>query len=270
MKNMQSEIQKSLDNIQATEAMKQNTLHYLEAQRMRRSSSVYSRKPYAVLKYAVAAICVLLLAGTGAYSVYSRPISYISIDVNPSIELEINRFGRVVSAKGYNTEAQDILQHVPLKNISYMQAIDRLLQDTYYSQFLNQDSLLVVTVISENFEEMMEQINASDSLQALGALIYSSDTASMNEAHQHEMSFGKYRAFLELSQYDTNITVEDCHEMSMGEIQNRIKTCKGHSEEHHEEYNEEHGTGEEITEENSNSTNTHHNGHSESHGHGRH
>ncbi|MCM1262357.1 MAG: hypothetical protein NC313_06510 [Butyrivibrio sp.] len=243
MNNMQNEIRKSMENIRATEAMKQNTLHYLEAQKTRQNRSAYSRKPYAMLRYAVIAICVFLLTGTGAYSIYNRPISYISIDVNPSIELAVNRFDRVVSAKGYNTDAQDILQHVSLKNISYMQAIDRLLQDTYYSQFLNQDSLLVVTVIAENSDEMMEQINASNSLQALGALVYSSDTASMNEAHQHEMSFGKYRAFLELSQYDANITVEDCHGMSMDEIQDRIKTCQGHSEEHHNEHSESHGRG---------------------------
>ena len=78
--------------------------------------------------------------GVGGYSIYRRPVSYISIDVNPSIELAINRFDKVVSAKGYNADGQDILQHVPLKNISYMQAIDRLMQDAYYSRFLNKDS----------------------------------------------------------------------------------------------------------------------------------
>lgn len=40
-----------------------------------------------------------LMAGAGGYTVYSRPVSYISIDVNPSIELAVNRFDRVVSAK---------------------------------------------------------------------------------------------------------------------------------------------------------------------------
>lgn len=74
----------------------------------------------------------------------------------------------------------------------------------------------------------------------------------MNEAHQHEMSFGKYRAFLELSQYDADITVEDCHRMSMGEIQNRIKSCQGHNRKN-------------VTEENSGKG--HQYKHSKSHGH---
>ncbi len=252
MSSAQNKIQKSMENIKATEVMKQNTLRYLEARRVSQNRSASRQKPHAILQYAVAVICIFFLAGMGGYSVYRRPVSYISIDVNPSIELAVNRFDRVVSVTGYNADGQDILQHVPLKNISYLQAIDRLLQDAYYSRFLSRDSQLVVTVVSEHSDAMLEQIQANDSFQALDALTYSSDTACMKEAHQHEMSFGKYRAFLELAQYDDDITVEDCHGMSMGEIQNRIKTCQGH--------NGKNTTG-------GNPPKGHQNGHSKSHGH---
>ncbi|MDE6918115.1 MAG: hypothetical protein K2P39_15125, partial [Lachnospiraceae bacterium] len=197
MSGAQNVIQKSMEEIRASEEMKQNTLRYLEAQRTRQSRRFFQRRQYAALRYAVAVVCVFFLAGVGGYSVYSRPVSYISIDVNPSIELEINRFDKVVSAKGYNADGQDILQHVPLKNISYLQAIDRLLQDAYYSRYLNRDSQLVLTVVSDRSDAMLEQIQANDRFQTYGAVTYSSDTACMNEAHQHEMSFGKYRAYLE-------------------------------------------------------------------------
>lgn len=229
MSSTRNAIQKSMENIRASEEMQQATLRYLEIQRTGYKRRIFQCRQYLALRYAVAVICVFLLAGAGGYAVYSRPVSFISIDVNPSIELAINRFDKVVSAKGYNADGQDILQHVPLKNISYLQAIDRLLQDAYYSRFLNRNSPLVLTVVSDHSDAMLEQIHANDSFQGLNALTYSSDAACMNEAHQHEMSFGKYRAFLELSQYDADITVEDCHGMSMGEIQNRIKTCQGHN-----------------------------------------
>lgn len=252
MSGAQNVIQKSMEEIRASEEMKQNTLRYLEAQRTRQSRRFFQRRQYAALRYAVAVVCVFFLAGVGGYSVYSRPVSYISIDVNPSIELEINRFDKVVSAKGYNADGQDILQHVPLKNISYLQAIDRLLQDAYYSRYLNRDSQLVLTVVSDRSDAMLEQIQANDRFQAYGAVTYSSDTACMNEAHQHEMSFGKYRAYLELSQYDDSITVEDCHGMTMGEIQNRIRSCQRHNRGNAEGKNGPKG---------------HQNGHSQSHGH---
>ena len=114
-----------------------------------------------------------------------------------------------------------------------MQAIDRLLNDKSYSRFLAGGSQLVFTVISESPDTMVKQIEADEYLRMYGAKTYTSDKACMKEAHQHEMSFGKYRAYLELSQYDRGITVEDCHSMTMGEIQNRIEDCMQHGEGQH-------------------------------------
>ena len=209
-------IQESMEKIQASEELKQTTLQYLDL--------------YSASRYVLAAACLLVILGIGGYSVYNVPVSYISIDVNPSIELGVNRFGKVVWAKAYNGDGQDILEHISLKNISYVQAIDRLLNDKSYSRFLAGGSQLVFTVISESPDTMVKQIEADEYLRMYGAKTYTSDKACMKEAHQHEMSFGKYRAYLELSQYDRGITVEDCHSMTMGEIQNRIEDCMQHGE----------------------------------------
>ena len=206
--------QKAMSEIQATEDLKKNTLQYLKEQQEKKSNT----RPRQTLRYALAAVCLFLLLGVGSYSIYREPTSYISIDVNPSIELGINRFGKVVSAEAYNEDGQSILQHVSLKNISYMQAIDRLLADESDQLFLQDDSLLVFTVISDQSHTIMEEIRANEFAQTYETRIYTSDTACMEEAHSHEMSFGIYRAYLELSQYDSSVTVEDCHGMTIGEI----------------------------------------------------
>ncbi len=217
-------VRESMERIQAPEELKQSTLRYLEEQRKQKGD--FHAHP--VWRYVLAAACLFFLLSAGGYSVYFRPVSYISIDVNPSIELGVNRFGKVVLEKAYNKDGQDILEHVSLKNISYVQAINKLLNDENYSRFLDGDPQLVFTVISDSPDTMMEKINAAGYLQAYGAKTYTSDRLCMEEAHQHEMSFGKYRAYLELSQWDQGITVEDCHSMTIGEIQNRIESCKGH------------------------------------------
>lgn len=217
--------QKSMSGIRATEDLKKYTLQYLNEQQKKKRSV----RPHHTLRYALAAVCLFLLLGTGGYSIYREPISYISIDVNPSIELGINRFGKVVSADAYNEDGQNVLQHVSLKNISYIQAIDKLLADESDLQFLKDDSLLVFTVISDQPHSIMEEIRANEFAQTYKTLLYTSDAACMEEAHSHEMSFGIYRAYLELSQYDSSVTVEDCHGMTMGEIQTRIEGCRHHN-----------------------------------------
>lgn len=245
--------QKSMSEIQATDDLKKNTLQYLKEQQEKKALV----RSHHVLRYALAAVCLLLLLGSGGYSVYRQPVSYISIDVNPSIELGINRFGKVVSAEAYNEDGQSILQHVSLKNISYIQAINRLLADESDHHFLREDSLLVFTVISSQSHSIMEEIRTNEFAQTYETLMYTSDTACMEEAHSHEMSFGIYRAYLELSQYDQSVTVEDCHGMSMGEIQTRIEGCR-----HHNGSQDQSGTQDQNDSQSQDGHhNTHHRGH---------
>lgn len=215
-------IQESMKEIHATEEMKKNTLQYLKKQQRHRN-------PHPVWRYVLAAACFCIFLGmAGGYMVYARPVSYISIDINPSIELGVNRFGKVVSADAYNVDGQNILEHVRLKNISYIRAIEKLLGSEGCSAYLTGDSRLFFTVISEDSDKMAAEISADDISRFYGAQTYISDTACREEAHQHDMSFGKYRAYLELSEYDETVTVEDCHGMTMGEISERIETCRGH------------------------------------------
>lgn len=224
--NETNKIKQSLSKIRATEDLKKNTLQYLLKQQEKQGA--FKQRP--VLMYALAAICLFLLLGTGGYSVYRQPVSYISIDVNPSVELGINRFGRVVSADAYNEDGEAVLQQLSLKNIPYVQAINKLLATEISSGFLKEDSVLVLTVVSAQYASIMEELSAADFSQNYEALLYTSDVSCMEEAHSHQMSFGKYRGYQELSQYDTSVTIEDCNKMTMEEIHNRIESCSGHQD----------------------------------------
>lgn len=213
-----------MKEICASEELKKNTLEYLKKQQN-------YRKPHLVWRYVLAAACFCIVLGmAGGYLAYARPVSYISVDINPSIELGVNRFGKVVSADAYNVDGQDILEHVRLKNMSYIGAIEKLLGSEDCSVYLTGDSRLFFTVISEESNKIAAEINENEISRFYGAQTYISDTACREEAHQHDMSFGKYRAYLELSEYDETVTVEDCHGMTMGEISDRIETCKGHGD----------------------------------------
>lgn len=236
-------IRKSLEKVQASEELKQNTLRYLSAQQQKSRRVRIRFAP----GYAAAVVCLFLLIGTGGYFAYSRPVSYISVDVNPSIELSINCFGKVVSTEAYNDDGKDVIDQVPLRNISYMQAIGRLLKDERYSRFLKEDSMLVFTVVSDRSEEIVRKLNGSELLRDYDALTYVSDSDCMHEAHQHEMSFGKYRTYLELLEYDKNVTIEDCHGMTMGELRDRIAVCShadtNGEENHHGKSHDDHVRG---------------------------
>lgn len=231
-------IRESMEHLQASQELKQSTLQYLEQQRVRKNR--FRRQP--AFGLLAAAVCLFFVLGMGGYSFYRRPVSYISIDVNPSIELGINRFGRVVLAQAYNADGQDILEHVTIENIPYLQAIETLLQDENCGRYLSGESRPFFTIVSEQSDTIAQEITADELLQQYGTQTYISNVSCMREAHQHEMSFGKYRAYLELLEYDENVSVEDCHSMTIGEIQNRIDSCqKNHERGEHGGHEGHHG-----------------------------
>lgn len=113
----------AFDKVHVPEQLKMRTFEMIEAQRMRQTDGVVdqadaadgqvdvaddantaTKKKIRVItslraKIALAACAVLIALGIGggAY-VYQTPVAYVGIDINPSIELGVNYFDRVVSA----------------------------------------------------------------------------------------------------------------------------------------------------------------------------
>ena len=58
-----------------------------------------------------------------------------------------------------------------------------------------------------------------------------SDVQTREKAYNNHCSVGKYEAYEELSQYDKDLTLEDCKKMTMHEIHEQI-------DEHHNGHND--------------------------------
>ena len=186
--DLENKIRSAFEQVKASDKMKSSTIQYLQQARTAKSpkSTVYS------WRRSLVAACAMLfiVAGIGGLYTVQTPVSYVSIDVNPSIELALNRYDRVVSATAYNEDAATILDGLKVNGLFYIQAFD---------------------VIGVSF---------------------------LTEAHGCGMSFGKYVAYLTLSQYDDTITTEDCQHMTMGEIHSQISAHEsgeehGNNEMHH-------------------------------------
>lgn len=81
------------------------------------------------------AAAFLSLAGAGVWA-YAAPYSYVSLDVNPSIEYTLNRFDRVIDVEAVNDDGQAILENAgEFKNLTIEDAItktvDELVEEGY-------------------------------------------------------------------------------------------------------------------------------------------
>lgn len=227
---MSNRMKEAFDNVHAEEELKRHTRNHL-------AETIYKRKTFACKKLASAlCCCVLLLFGAGGYSLYFTQTSAISVDVNPSIELGINQFDKVISVKGYNDDGRRIADSLDIRFLDYQTALKQLLADDSMNPYLTADHLLSITVNSTSEEknnEMLVKVNTCTS-HISGKIYYSAGSSEeADEAHEVGMSFGKYKAFLELQKLDPDITIEEVQGMTMRQIQDRISALTDNSEPAH-------------------------------------
>ena len=97
---MDNRIRKAFEQVRASEDRKDRTRAFL-AEKTRG----YARRPRAASYPRRLAACLALLL-SGSYWFCLAPAAEISIDVNPSVELAVNRLDQVVSVRGRNDDGR--------------------------------------------------------------------------------------------------------------------------------------------------------------------
>ncbi|MCL1965472.1 MAG: anti-sigma factor domain-containing protein [Firmicutes bacterium] len=179
--------------------------------------------------YAAACFIVLVLAAFGGYGLYCTETSLISVDVNPSLELSVNRFGRVISVTSYHEDAAMLLQAEEVKGFSYTRAIDTLLKSDALRPYLESGDCLDFTVYSKAGDTAMIDCLTSrvqsliDIYPGIRVHCNSAGEAAVKSAHSHHMSIGKYLAFLELQALAPEANIDDYTHCGIGAIRNQIR-----------------------------------------------
>lgn len=173
---------------------------------------------------ALAACLVLAVVGFGGFA-YAQPTTYVGIDVNPSIELGVNRFGIVVQAEALNSDGETLLDAVSLTGRGYGEALNLLTQSEAFSPYAQEDSYVEISVTSDDDRQAEAIRRESD--ECLSALpcrgsCHAVDEGTREAATSAGMGVGRYRAALELMELDPSVTLEECASLSMHELRDRI------------------------------------------------
>lgn len=215
-----NKIEKAFGEIKAEEELKRDTLEFLAAKRAEKSTASQRK----AVRYALAAAAVIMLTlAVGIYEMWFVPVTVISIDVNPSVELTVNRLDRIMAASAYNDDGEKILQSVSVDGMKYEEGIASVLNDAEFESYLNDDSLLTFTVASDSEDEVMSQIRGCLSAAGQNGVCVSASSQDVEAAHSLGLSLGKYQVYLELKQYDPTITPEECNSMTMRELRGLIE-----------------------------------------------
>ena len=217
-----NKIHDAFDHIKADTQLKETTKHFLSVKRKKNISLFH----HSIFPKILAAVCAILFltAGIKGYTWIQTPVSYVSIDVNPSIELALNHFDKVLSVTAYNTEGEEILKGLSLKGKKYTEAINTIMESNVMNLYLTDDAELVFTIATtSDHENKLKKGVASCSCHTKhNTQSISTDIEVVSKAHDNGLSLGKYYAYLQLSQYDDTITIDECKDMSMSEIHHLI------------------------------------------------
>lgn len=187
----------------------------------------------------LAAACVVLalvgVIGVGAVRDYLQPTAYVGIDMNPSIELAVNRYDVVVQARGVNEDGQAVLDGVDVMFLPFEQALDKLTASSAFAAYACDDSLVEIAVTSDDEQQALQLCAQGDTCLAQSGhhgSCHVADSADRQAAAEAGMGVARYKAAEELLALDPGLTLEDCKSMSMRELRDHISACEGHGGNH--------------------------------------
>lgn len=223
---MKNKINQAFDKIKADEQLKENTYQLLQEKLTEKPG----KKKTPVKRFALAIAAIILLA-TGSfysYNMYTTEAAYLDIDVNPSIELTLNRFDQVINAYAYNKEGQEILDNIDITNKSYKNALTELVTEMTAQGYITDTGLFTATLQTSDNKTEKEKIKKMQTTitQLLKGQkntpeqkIYTVDATTKTHAHEENLTPAKYLAILKLQEVDPEATFDNCRHHSISEIE---------------------------------------------------
>lgn len=227
---MRPDIREAFDAVRAEESLKDNTRRFvlgeLEKKRNKQRSMGWK------MVYAAAACLVLCLALVGGRHLYFSPTSIISIDVNPSIELSVNRFDKVVDVEGYNEDGVAFAETLDVLYQDYQQAMEEILNSDTITQCLERNEFLSVAVVEidqDQGQDILEYVSQCTAQQK-NTYCYGVSPDEVEEAHSLGLSYGKYKVYAEISQYTGELSPQEANDMTMRQLRDYLAQLEGGEE----------------------------------------
>ncbi|HEX9026780.1 MAG TPA: hypothetical protein VF839_10020 [Clostridium sp.] len=179
---------------------------------------------------------VILSSAEGgyAYAYVKTPVAYVSMDINPSVELGVNAFDKVISVEAYNEDGKKILEGTNLINYDIDNAVSTVISNAISEGYINKDGSSAIEITTstnkENIANKLEKslkdvtdetLNSND----IDANIQTENVAlaRRDEARKLGITPGKLNLIQKLQELDPTINIENYKDSSVKNIQEKTK-----------------------------------------------
>lgn len=240
---MKSYFKSALDKIKADDEIILRTQKYVNDSLKKRDNLKFwffkTRSEDHMKKIIFAACAAVLICGisAGGYAYYKTPIAYLSVDINPSVELGINSMNKVVSATAYNDDGKTVLDGKAVVNSDIKDAVDTIVQSASDKGFIADDGSTIVSVTAEtddtNTADKIDneaQTGADEALKTKDnkAVVYKDKVAieRRDEARKLGITPGKLNLIQKLQALDPTVTVDQYKNAKVKDIMKKVVELK--------------------------------------------
>lgn len=181
---------------------------------------------------AIAAVLVLIVAGVFAMKTFGGSsadtlAAVVSLDVNPSIELNVDKDENVLSAKGLNADGKTVLGDMQLKgsklDVAVNAIIGSMLQNGYLDDMANSILLSVSGVDGYNAETLRSKLASDVNKQLKDCAVLSQDVSGADSetvklAEKYGISVGKAALIRQIVSADARHSFEELAPLSINEL----------------------------------------------------
>ncbi len=235
---MSNKIKEAFNQIQAESELKNKTKDFIF-----QKTHGYKQTKTVNYKHMISAFACIAILLIGGYWIYFIPTVKISIDINPSVELGINRFNRIISFEGYGDDGRELTNSFHIKFMKYPDAVTQITESEDILSLLSSDEVMTISVIGTDSIQSEEVLHNMQSYTSEKNNTYCFFTCpdEVENAHKVGLSYGKYRAYLELQAVNPNITADEIQNMTMREIRDMINSLSTDKESRANHFGNGHG-----------------------------
>ena len=224
------------DNIKAEDELKKNTYDFVMSKARQKNRLNFVATVFTTLAF-------LFAMGFISYNAYFTKTAVVDVDVNPSIELTINRFEYVIDSKAYNNNGAIVLDNVNVKNKPYKEALTMLIDEMIDLKYIQDAELFSATLQTDDKNKnerlmyLQEYINSVFVAKNINIKqeIFEVDSDIKLHSREENLTPAKYMAILEAQEVDSAVTFDSCREDSISEIK---KHAHNYSYEHEQNKND--------------------------------
>ena len=144
-----------------------------------------------------AACLVVICTAAFGYHLYYTPTSYVYMDINPSVRLDLNCFERVIDVVPLNEDAEVLLSNLTIRKGSAEECMNTIVSACQEQNYLNEhntDIEVSVRTDSAKLETEVETTSAAIGEEQLEVSVFQMDAEENDSAMEHHISAKRLRA----------------------------------------------------------------------------